>query len=763
LDPGSRDVVDGAIAECRRREAHPVDADPVVTLRTGFQTYTGDGQRQAVRASFFLPAGGTIVVQLPTGAGKTLAFQLPALVHGRSGALVFVVTPTVALARDQEARFMSMLTAAGFDRQALTAPLAFHSGLSDDAKRAIAAEIATGRNSSLQIVFASPESAVGFLRPALFRAARNARLALFAVDEAHIIHQWGHLFRPEFQSLAGLRNALLDACPTADQRFGTVLLTATLTDAGFEVLRQLFGASKEQIVAEPSLRPEPGFLISSVMSEEERAAQVIECVRFLPRPLILYTTRPDDAETWFYRLRDGHRAPPLRRIRMVRGGDLSRPGAEQLLDEWRNGEVDIVVATSAFGLGVDQANVRSVVHACLPETIDRYYQEVGRAGRDGNAAVALLVTTPADVQTAKGLRTRLISVERGFERWNVMRQTATPAGDGVLRLSLDALPANLHEPSDEGARWNLRTLVLMARAGLIEFVAKPPPELTRGEFETDVEFEDRRQKAIGETFRTVTIRILDGRHATRSHWDAIVGPKRTELHASDEESIELVCGLRTLRRPLNDIFREVYTVRDLNIQPPPFAGSCPVTRATKTVDFTQVPPEVRTLNRTRITVARRFVDLLSPGDDPAGRTWVSFRTARDRRVQDEARRSIREFLRYASVDGIPEMSVSASLVDPKTWADLSASSPYRFLARASISSEHDLVGGEMHLPRITILDLDDARPDRVAAVARMERPLHVIVLPADIPDLHRPDRRFFEVREHRTLEDVLGRLERWES
>src|SRR4029077_3530015 len=200
------------------------DADPVVTLRTGFQTYTGDGQRQAVRASFFLPAGGTIVVQLPTGAGKTLAFQLPALVNGRSGALVFVVTPTVALARDQEARFMSMLTAAGFDRQALTAPLAFHSGLSDDAKRAIAAEIATGRSSSLQIVFASPESAVGFLRPALFRAARNARLALFAVDEAHIIHQWGHLFRPEFQSLAGLRNALLDACPTADQRFGTVLL-----------------------------------------------------------------------------------------------------------------------------------------------------------------------------------------------------------------------------------------------------------------------------------------------------------------------------------------------------------------------------------------------------------------------------------------------------------------------------------------------------------------------------------------------------------
>jgi superfamily II DNA helicase RecQ len=139
----------------------------------------------------------------------------------------------------------------------------------------------------------------------------------------------------------------------------------------------------------------------------------MEAIHHLPRPLILYTTLRDHAEGRFEKLRFAG----FRRLRMVRGGDLSDADGDQILRDWQNRSVDIVVATSAFGLGMDQAEVRSVVHACLPETIDRYYQEVGRAGRDGKAAAALLVSTPEDLGTAETLaKERLISVDRGFER-----------------------------------------------------------------------------------------------------------------------------------------------------------------------------------------------------------------------------------------------------------------------------------------------------------------------------------------------------------
>ena len=385
LDPGAPAVVNAAIGEVLRRQARRVPNDPLVTEFTGHSEYVSHGQRAAVQAAFLMPSGSTAIVSLPTGGGKTLAFQLPALVWGSEGGLTLVVVPTTALAKDQEERFRKLLGQLSTDRTQTGVTCAYHGGLDADSKTAIRAGI---RDGSLPIVFASAEAVMGALRGPLFETAREGRLRVFAIDEAHIVTQWGQQFRPEFQSIAGLKDALLAACPPA-ARFRTLLLTATLTSECCETLRQLFGNGGCQVVSEAELRPEPGFLIHAVDEENERSTRILEAIWHLPRPLILYTTLRERAAHWHARLRSNG----LRRTRLVRGGDLAALDGDDVLRDWRGSAVDIVVATSAFGLGMDQQEVRSVVHACLPETIDRYYQEVGRAGRDGRAAVALIVTT----------------------------------------------------------------------------------------------------------------------------------------------------------------------------------------------------------------------------------------------------------------------------------------------------------------------------------------------------------------------------------
>src|SRR5687768_17012424 len=108
----------------------------------------------------------------------------------------------------------------------------------------------------------------------------------------------------------------------------------------------------------------------------------------------------------------------FRRVRCVRGGDMASAQGDEILRGWNAGDIDVVVATSAFGLGVDQSEVRSILHACLPESIDRWYQEVGRGGRDGRASVALLVADEEDQRTAERMaKERLLHARTAWARW----------------------------------------------------------------------------------------------------------------------------------------------------------------------------------------------------------------------------------------------------------------------------------------------------------------------------------------------------------
>lgn len=755
LDLGAPVVIEDAIKEKPRRQFRPVMADPSVIDYTGHQEYSSLGQREAVRAAFLMPGGSTLIVNLPTGAGKTLVFQLPALTWASEGGLTFVVVPTVALARDQEDRFRELLAQ---HQQAVAwsgIPLAYFGGLEESLKSDIRSAI---RNGGTPIVFASPEAATGVLRGPLFDAARKGRLRLFAIDEAHIISQWGQQFRPEFQSIAGLRDALLDACPQ-EARFRTLLLTATLTPETYQTLQQLFGKNNSQMVSATSLRPEPGYLISSPGNEPERCEHVLEAIRHLPRPLILYTTLREHAENWYAILRNNG----FRRLSLVRGGDLADADGERILRDWRDRALDVIVATSAFGLGVDQSEVRSVVHACLPENIDRYYQEVGRSGRDGSASVALLVSTPQDVHTAEGLaREKLISVDRAFERWEAMWVHRRNNDDENYILSLDERPPDIHDTGVRNAAWNLRTLVLMGRTGLIEFTAHPPPPIDREPTESDTVFEERCREASEGYSREVSIQICDTRHSDKTHWDEVVARKRTELRAADEEAFLMVRELRDLQRPLNKIFSGVYSLSDPIVRPPRFLGSCPITRRLGTASFQQVDPDVTTLTKTDARISDRLVRALIPCCDSAGRSWIAYHPVGvDAREKRRWRERLLSLLRNVVSGGIVELSIPDGFLREEDWLELRARAPLHFLLRATvdISTLDTPFTQGLPVPRLTLLGQQRVGVNTVESVMRICRPQHIIVLPSDLPDPFHPNRGLFDILPHISIEEFLSRLE----
>jgi ATP-dependent DNA helicase RecQ len=749
LDPGAGDVVTAAICERSRRTLRPVPADPLVTKHAGYQAYSSAGQREAVRAAFLMPTAGTTIVALPTGAGKTLAFQLPALRFAASSELTVVIVPTVALARDQEERFRDLLQKGGTGAPAAAQPLAYDSGLPVDAKRAMATGI---RDGTLPIVFVSPEAALGALRGPLFDAASHGRLRLFAIDEAHVVSQWGQQFRPEFQSIAGLRNALLAACP-AHARFRTLLLTATLTVESLEALRLFFGRDC-QVVSELQLRPEPGYCIAAETSEAQRKQHVLEAMRCLPRPLILYTTVREDAAEWSEYLRTAG----FRRLRLVRGGDVSGSDGEKLLREWKTRAVDVVVATSAFGLGMHLPEVRAVVHACMPESIDRYYQEVGRGGRDGNAAVAMLLTTDADVQVAEAMALEpIISAERGFERWEAMFRGGRSGGDGTHVVSLDEHPPDIHESGRRNYQWNLRTLVLMARAGILEFAAHIPPVIERGVGESDENYERRRDMAITRFYREVVVHIHNNSHLVRSKWEKLVQATRATLREADRHGIELLEGLRELRRPVNELFREVYTIDELRIAPPPFAGDCPVTRARGLASVQAADPELTTLDRTSAGMSDTLRLQLRSGTDDVGRTWVSYEPATDDRDQRNLRRRIVSLLRVSVANGVVEVCLPATFLDSDDWDDLAARAPTGFVAKAELRANSPF-NAQMRLPRLTLLMPQQLDVNSVTTAMQADCDGHILVFPASTRDPRHSGRLLFEVTNHFSLSDLVARL-----
>lgn len=511
------DGLDGyAAGESPRRFADGaiVARDPCLAA-LDYPAYQSVGQRAAVRSALTTPPGGSLAVGLATGEGKSLLFQLVAKVgfatSGDTAApgLTVVVTPTVALAIDHENSAIEK----GF-----TAPIAYRGGEASS-NATLVAGIEAGTQS---LCIASPEALCGPLRGPLARAARRGEFRALVVDEAHLIDSWGTGFRTEFQSLSGARREWIHLAPPG-QELRTLLLSATLPPLTLAMLKTLFaGPGPFESISALRLRSEPDYWAQVCETEAIRQTRVLEAIRRAPRPAILYVTRVADAEAWRARLIDAG----FLHVAMVHG---ETPGHERdsILKGWRAGAIDLVVATSAFGLGIDYRHVRSVVHACIPESLDRFYQEVGRGGRDGRTCLSLALYTPGDEHVARRIsRALVISLERGLQRWSSMYERRSPAAEpGAYVLPLDVAPSQAAEDIDmRGERnsdWNARVLALLARSGLVELHGAPPRDETwQGPHEI--------------------VRVLNPGHLRPETWRKKVEPVRRALASASDTSLDLM-------------------------------------------------------------------------------------------------------------------------------------------------------------------------------------------------------------------------------
>ena len=559
--------------EEKRRNYESVSGDPFLQL-VQLDKYRSVGQREAIRAVLTTPENSTLIINLPTGSGKSLCAQLPALLNSRTSGVSVVVVPTTALSIDQE-RALNMF---------VNHATAYYSDDSEEGKQRRQGIRDRIRAGTQRIIFTSPESLMDSLAPSLYQAAKLGMLRYFAIDEVHMVEQWGDDFRPAFQEIPGLRRDLLRL-----SSFTTLLLTATLTESCLDTLKTLFGKDL-QVISAVQLRPEPSYWFTWCY-EEVRQQRLLEAVYHLPRPLIIYGTKVDDVEDLARELSGAG----FKRYAVMTGKSSSQERS-QLIENWRARKIDIVVATSAFGLGVDQADVRAVIHVCIPETIDRFYQEVGRGGRDGIASISLTLYTNKDREIAKYINDNsAITIERGLQRWQSMFARKETLTDRRFRVPINTPPSWLDGDIDmnnnQNRAWNIRTLTLMNRASLIEIDSQEPPH--RKNFES----EENYQKAWEFHRNTRIIRIRSEYHLEKLIWESEVEPVRHQRQSWSYKNLQLMNEALKAKRCISEIFAQAYTIPPRHtsecrsqVRVSRACGGCPVCRKKGVKPFAGIMP-----------------------------------------------------------------------------------------------------------------------------------------------------------------------------
>ena len=339
-------------------------ASPLEALRRVFGFPAFRGLQDA--AVTHVTNGGDALVLMPTGGGKSVCYQVPALC--RAGTAV-VISPLIALMDDQVAALRQLGVAAG----------ALHSELDPEEQRRVSRELEAGR---LDLLYVSPER---LLSPGMLERLGRRRIALIAIDEAHCVSQWGHEFRPEYRGLAGLREQFpgvprVALTATADPRTREDILSA-LAMEGAEVFAASFHRATLHLAAEP--KESETTQLMALLRRHRGHAGIVYCGSRAKTERIAASLQGKGTEAVVFH---AGIAPETKRAALMR---------------FRSGEAVVVVATIAFGMGIDRPDVRFVAHLDMPDSPEAYYQQIGRAGRDGDPADTLLLYGGEDIARAR--------------------------------------------------------------------------------------------------------------------------------------------------------------------------------------------------------------------------------------------------------------------------------------------------------------------------------------------------------------------------